>query len=65
MVFPARKMMFDVIGNLITNRRQRKQFVLDVGIVGLTGKVPIQGRFAPHAVRPSLMPNTVPLSLER
>jgi hypothetical protein len=45
-------MNFDVIGDLITNERQRKQFVLDNRIVGLLGKVPIQGRLAPHTVRP-------------
>jgi hypothetical protein len=45
-------MIFDVIGDLITNERQRKQFVLDDRIVGLLGKVPIQGRLAPHTVRP-------------
>ena len=51
MVF-ARQMIFDVIGDLITNERQRKQLVLDDRIVGLLGKVPIQGRLAPHTVRP-------------
>ncbi len=52
MVFPAPQMIFDVIGDLITNERQRKQLVLDDRIVGLLGKVPIQGRLAPHTVRP-------------
>jgi hypothetical protein len=52
MVFPAPQAIFDVIGDLITNERQRKQLVLDDRIVGLLGKVPIQGRLAPHKVRP-------------
>jgi hypothetical protein len=41
MVFPARQVIFDVIGDLITNERQREQFVLDDRIVGLLGKVAI------------------------
>jgi hypothetical protein len=52
MVFPAPQMIFDILGDLITNERQRKQLVLDDRIVGLLGKVPIQGRLAPHTVRP-------------
>jgi hypothetical protein len=52
MVFPAAQMIFDVIGDLITNERQRKQLVLDDRIIGLIGQVPIQGRLAPHTVRP-------------
>jgi hypothetical protein len=42
-----RQMIFDVIGDLITNVRQRKQLVLDDRIVGLLGKFPIHGRLAP------------------
>ena len=41
MVFPARQVIFDVIGDLITNERQREQLVLDDRIVGLLGKVAI------------------------
>jgi hypothetical protein len=37
----ARQMMCDVIGDLITNERQRKQLVLDDRIVGLLVKVSI------------------------
>jgi hypothetical protein len=37
MVFPARQVIFDVIGDLITNERQREQLVLDDRIVGLLG----------------------------
>jgi hypothetical protein len=42
LIFPARQMLFDVIGDLITNERQRKQLVVDDRMVGLLGKVPIQ-----------------------
>jgi hypothetical protein len=40
MVFPARQMIFDVIGDLLAGRRQRKQFALTDGIVCLLGKLP-------------------------
>jgi hypothetical protein len=52
MVFPARQMIFDVIGDLITNERQRKQLVLDDRIVSPLRKFPIYGRVVPEAVRP-------------
>jgi hypothetical protein len=65
MVFPTRQMIFDVIGDLITNERQRKQLVVDDRIVGLLGKVPIQGRWARTQSGQSCMPNKVPFSLER
>jgi hypothetical protein len=52
MVFPARQMIFDIVGGLLAERRQLKQLVLDDRIVGLLGKDPIQGRLAPHTVRP-------------
>jgi hypothetical protein len=45
-------MIFDVIGDLITNERQRKQLVLDDRIVGPLSKFPIYGRVVPEAVRP-------------
>jgi hypothetical protein len=43
MVFTARQMIFDIIGDLITNERQRKQLVLDDRIIGLLHKFPILG----------------------
>ena len=49
MAFPARQMIFDVIGDLITNERQRKQLVLDDRIVGLLGTLPV---LIPEIVRP-------------
>jgi hypothetical protein len=52
LVLPTCQVIFDVIGDLITNERQREQLVLDDRIVGLLGKVPMQGRLAPHTVRP-------------
>jgi hypothetical protein len=51
-VLPARQMIFDVIGDLLADRRQLKQFVLDDRIVGPLGKVPIHGRLVPEIVRP-------------
>jgi hypothetical protein len=47
MVFPARQMIFDVIGDLIADRRQRKQFVFNVRIVGSLDKFPTPGRLIP------------------
>jgi hypothetical protein len=57
MVFPARQVIFDVIGDLITDERQREQLVLDDRIVGLLGKVPIQGRLARTQSGQSCTPN--------
>jgi hypothetical protein len=37
-------MIFDVTGDLLADRRQLKHLVLDDGIVGLLGKLPIHGR---------------------
>jgi hypothetical protein len=51
-VLPARQMVLDIVGDLIADRRQLKQFVLDDRIVGLLGKLPIQGRLVPEIVRP-------------
>jgi hypothetical protein len=46
MVFPARQMIFDVIGGLLAERRQLKQLVLDDRIIGLLGKFPKKDRLA-------------------
>ena len=46
-------MIFDVVGDLLADRRQLKQFVLDDRIVGPLGKVPIHGRLVPEIVRPN------------
>jgi len=43
-------MIFDVIGDFITNERQRKQLVLDDRIVGLFGKFPIHYRLISQMV---------------
>ena len=40
MVFPARQMIFDVFGDLLADRRQRKQFGLNERIIGLLDKFP-------------------------
>jgi hypothetical protein len=40
-------MIFDVTGDLLADGRQPKQLVFDERIVGLLGKFPILGRFAP------------------
>ena len=52
MVFPARQMIFDVICDLIADRRQRKQFGFNERIVGLLDKFPTHGRFIPQIVKP-------------
>lgn len=44
MVFLARQMVFDVIGDLLADRRQRKQFGFDERIIGALDKSPILGR---------------------
>jgi hypothetical protein len=47
MAFPARQMIFDVIGDLLADRRQRKQFGFNKRIVGLLDKFPARGRLIP------------------
>jgi hypothetical protein len=47
MVFSARQMIFDVIGDLIADRRQRKQLGFNERIVGSLDKFPILGRLIP------------------
>jgi hypothetical protein len=47
MVFPARQMIFDVIGDLLADRRQRKQFGSNERIVGPLDKFPILGCLIP------------------
>jgi hypothetical protein len=46
MVFPARQMIFDIVGGLLAERRQLKQLVLDDRIIGLLGKFPKKDRLA-------------------
>jgi hypothetical protein len=43
-VLPGCQMVFDVIGNLLADRRQLKQLVVDERIVALLGKFPTNGR---------------------
>ena len=52
MVFPAREMIFDVIGDLLADRRQRKQFGFNERIIGLLDKVPTRDRLIPKIVKP-------------
>jgi hypothetical protein len=40
-------MIFDVIGDLLADRRQRKQFGSNERIVGPLDKFPIRGRLIP------------------
>jgi hypothetical protein len=40
-------MIFDVIGDLVANRHQRKYFGLNEGIVGLLDKFPTRGCLIP------------------
>jgi hypothetical protein len=40
MVFAAPQMIFDIIGDLLADRRQRKQFDFDERIVGPLDKFP-------------------------
>jgi hypothetical protein len=47
MAFPARQMIFDVIGDLLADRRQRQQFGFNERIVGLMDKFPARGRLIP------------------
>ena len=48
----ACEMIFDIVSDLSTLRRQLKQLVLDDRIVGLLGKLPIHGRLVPEIVSP-------------
>jgi hypothetical protein len=45
-------MVLDIIGDLLADRRQLKQLVLDDRIVGLLSKLPIHGRLVPEIVGP-------------
>ncbi|MCS3452026.1 MULTISPECIES: hypothetical protein [Bradyrhizobium] len=47
MAVPTRQMIFDIIGDLLANGRQRKQFGFNERIVGLLNKVPARGRLIP------------------
>jgi hypothetical protein len=42
--------VLDTIGNLLADRRQRKQFGFNEMIIGPLDKFPILGRLAPHTV---------------
>jgi hypothetical protein len=46
-VFLVRQMIFNVIGDCLADRRQRKQFVFNEKIVGPLGKFPARGRLIP------------------
>ena len=52
MVFPARQMIFDVIGDLLADRGQRKQFGFNERIIGLLDKFPILGRLILQIIEP-------------
>jgi hypothetical protein len=58
---PARQMVLDIAGDLLADRRQLKQLVLDDRIVGLLGEFPIRGRLVPQIVRP-VHCRTIPMS---
>jgi hypothetical protein len=47
MVVLACQMIFDIIGDLLAGRRQRKQFGSNERIVGPLDKFPIRGRLIP------------------
>ena len=47
MAFPARQIIIDVIGDLLADRRKRKQFGFNERIVGLLDKFPTRGRLIP------------------
>jgi hypothetical protein len=47
MAFPARQMIIDVIGELLADQRQRKQFGFNERIVGPLDKFPVRGRLTP------------------
>ncbi len=52
MAFPVRQIIFDVIGDLLADRRQRKQFGFNERIVGLLDKFPTRGRLIPKIGEP-------------
>jgi hypothetical protein len=45
-------MVFDVIGDLVADRRQCKQFSFDEMIVSPPDKLPTLGRLIPQVVKP-------------
>jgi len=47
MAFPTRQMIFNVIGDLVADRRQRKQFGFNERIVSPPDKFPIAGGLIP------------------
>jgi hypothetical protein len=49
---PARATILDVIGDLLADACQVDEFLLDEGIFGLLGKLPIHGRLLPKIVIP-------------
>ena len=63
MIFPARQMIFDIIGDLLADRRQRKQFGFNERIVGLLDKIPTLGRLIPCIVKPIMDAEHSPLEL--
>jgi hypothetical protein len=46
-VLLVRQMIFNVIGDCLADRRQRKQFAFNEKIVGPLGKFPTRGRLIP------------------
>lgn len=52
MIFPAREMIFDIIGDLLADRRQRAQFGFNERIDGPLDKFPIRGCLIPQIVKP-------------
>jgi len=48
-------MILDIIGDLLADRRQVKQLVLDDRIVGLLGKFPIRGCESAPKLNPLLI----------
>jgi hypothetical protein len=44
MAFPVRQMIFDIIGNLLADGGQRKQFGFNERILGLLDKFPTRSR---------------------
>src|SRR5882762_1003579 len=59
-LLPACQMIFDVVGDILADRRQLKQLVLDDRVIGLLGKLPIRGRLVPEIVRP-IHAGTIPM----
>jgi hypothetical protein len=47
MVFSLRQMIFDIIGDLLADRHQGKQFGFNERIVGPLDKSPTRGRLIP------------------